>query len=163
MVHKRSKEAMKAIKAKTNERRRIAKEKVALKMNTLKDFLKSEEFLSLGDLPGLSTLDKVEVKDLFDYSRVKVMNSVQQVIDQDLSTVYQVEKILDFGLLVSQVGGKGRVARVPCYKVQWTGYIETTWEPMINMEDCVAVTRFWESLEGGGNAKFRALFESELI
>ena len=100
---------------------------------------------------------------MFDYSRVKVVNCVNKVMKEDLDVVYQVEKVLDFALLVSQNGGKGKVARVPCYKVQWTGYKETTWESMINMEDCVAVTRFWESHEGGGSAKFRALFESELI
>ena len=70
------------------------------------------------------------------------------MIDQDLSTVYQVEKILDFGLLVSQDGSKGRVARVPCHKVQRKGYQETTWEPMINMEDCVVVTRFVRAMKG---------------
>ena len=90
MAHKRSPEAMRAMKEKRSARRQLAKDKVVTRMKVLQEFLNSEEFMSLGDLPGLSNMEKEEVQELFHYSRVKVINSVQEVIDQDLSTVYQV-------------------------------------------------------------------------
>ena len=163
MAHKRSAAALKAIKDKRYERRRLAKEKVRSKMTILQDFLRSDEFLSLGELPGLSNLEKDEVREFFDYTRVKVVNCVDKVIQEDLDDVYSVEKIVDFGLLVSQEGGKGSVSRIPCYLVKWVGYQGTTWEPMVRMEDCVAVTEFWASQEVNGTTKFRALFKSKLI
>ena len=46
-------------------------------MKALQEFLNIEEFMSLGDLSELSTLEKEEVQELFNYSRVKVINSVQ--------------------------------------------------------------------------------------
>lgn len=58
------------------------------------------------------------------------------VVDGELE--YQVEEILDH-----RVKRVGRGARTEVL-VKWTGYAETTWEPLASVEDCEALHRYEE-------------------